>query len=44
MTPDGQAVVSGTRQLTGAGQSAEVKQAMREALEELNIEVPAWFK
>jgi len=44
VTPDGRTVVSGTRQLTGAGQKEEVKQAMRACLEALDIAVPPYLK
>lgn len=44
VSADGRTVVSGTRQLTGAGQLEEVKQVMRQALEQLGITVPDYLR
>ena len=43
MSADGGFVVSGTRQLTGAGQLEEVKEAMRECLDELDLAIPPYL-
>lgn len=43
VNPEGTQVVSGTRQITGRGQLGEVKQVMREALEDLGLEVPSYL-
>ena len=44
VSPDGKTVLAGTRQLTGNKQLDEVKDAMREALDALDIEVPDYLQ
>ena len=44
VSPDGKTVLAGTRQLTGNKQLEEVKDAMREALDALDIEVPDYLQ
>ena len=42
--PEGKLVIGGTKQITSHRCIEEVKQCMRDALEDLGEEIPAWFE